>query len=200
MRKWLVLLVLISIPLAAYQHWDKIEPYIPRETPLTFTLDSNTHHVVMYSTSWCPYCQKAREFFDGHDIAYTEYDIEKSPEAKRQFDALRGRGVPLIVVGTEKIRGWNPTAVKAALTRLKDSATSAHAAAQRTSTIGQFEGYIIHLRNGRKIPVTDYWERGDKIEYEMFGGIVGVHRTRVAMIENKAGGTVRRYSPIFKKN
>lgn len=188
----------MSIPLAAYQHWDKIEPYIPSEIPVTFTLDS-AHHVVMYSTSWCPYCQKAREFFDRHDIAYTEYDIEKSPQAKRQFDELRGRGVPLIVVGTEKIRGWNPKAVQAALARLKDSAPSAHAAVQRTSTLGQFEGYIIHLRNGRKIPVTDYWEKGDKIEYEMFGGIVGVHRKRVAMIENKTDGTTKRFSPIFKK-
>lgn len=54
-------------------------------------------------------------------------------------------------------------------------------------------GYIIHLRNGQKIAVEDYWERDGKIHYQKLGGIVGVDPERILMIENKADGTRKRY-------
>jgi mycoredoxin len=198
LRKWLTLFVFV-IALASYQHWDKLERY--SNDGNDFKLNGS-HQVVMYSTSWCGYCRKARAFFARNDIAYVEYDIEKSSEAKRQFDKLRGRGVPLIVVGTEQIRGWNPTAVKAALARLKDSPSPkpvTYAAAQKTSTVKQDEGYIIHLRNGRRIEVEDYWERGNKIQYRKLGGVVGVDRKHVVMIESQVDGVRKRYSPIFTR-
>ncbi len=102
-----------------------------------------------------------------------EYDIDWSSKAKRQFRKLGGRGVPLILIGTEKIPGWNAYAVEAALARLKDSAPaqSVPVAVQRTYDISREENqeesrekkqeerreerpaekYILHLRNGRKI-------------------------------------------------
>ena len=57
----------------------------------------------------------------------------------------------------------------------------------------QTAGYVIHLRNGRKIAVEDYWERNGDIQYRRLGGVVGVDRKRVLMIENKADGTRKRY-------
>lgn len=44
--------------------------------------------VVMYATSWCPYCQQARNYFREQGIAYTEYDIERDAEAKRRYQAF----------------------------------------------------------------------------------------------------------------
>ena len=63
--------------------------------------------VVMYATSWCGYCRKAREYFKNKGIAYTEYDIEKNPSAKSRYDALGGNGVPLILVGENKLAGFS---------------------------------------------------------------------------------------------
>jgi glutaredoxin len=63
--------------------------------------------VVMYATSWCPYCAKARKYFRAHHIPYTEYDIEKDTAAKRRHQELGGGGVPLILVDKERIRGFS---------------------------------------------------------------------------------------------
>lgn len=62
--------------------------------------------VVMYSTSWCGYCKKARKHFTSKNIAFTEYDIEKNARAKKEYDALNGRGVPVILVGKQRMNGF----------------------------------------------------------------------------------------------
>jgi glutaredoxin len=71
--------------------------------------------VVMYATSWCPYCAKARAYFGRNGIAYTEHDIEKSPAARAEFKRLGGRGVPLILVGRERVNGFDELAFEFAL-------------------------------------------------------------------------------------
>src|SRR3970282_1037191 len=63
--------------------------------------------VVMYATSWCPYCAQARDYFAKAGIAYVEHDVEKSASANAEFKRLGGRGVPLIVVGREKLHGFS---------------------------------------------------------------------------------------------
>ena len=71
--------------------------------------------IVMYATSWCPYCAKAREYFRTNGIAYTEYDVEKSSAAHAEFEKLGGRGVPLILVGRERVDGFNELSFEFAL-------------------------------------------------------------------------------------
>jgi glutaredoxin len=73
--------------------------------------------VVMYATSWCPYCAKAREYFAKNGIAYVEHDIEKSAAVNAEFKRLGGRGVPLILVGTERISGFSELAFESMLAR-----------------------------------------------------------------------------------
>ena len=54
--------------------------------------------VVLYTTSWCPYCRRARDYLRSRGIDFVEYDIEKDREAairKRQLDN-RG-GVPFAI-------------------------------------------------------------------------------------------------------
>jgi glutaredoxin len=63
--------------------------------------------VVMYATSWCPYCQQARNYFRQQGIAYTEYDIERDGEARRRYQAFGGRGVPVIFVGKRRMNGFS---------------------------------------------------------------------------------------------
>lgn len=66
-----------------------------------------TPQVVMYATSWCPYCAKARAYFARSGIAYVEHDVERSASANAEFKRLGGRVVPLILVGREKLNGFS---------------------------------------------------------------------------------------------
>lgn len=63
--------------------------------------------VVMYSTDWCGYCTKARQYFKRNNIPFREKDIEKSAQAKQEYSRLNGSGVPLILVGKQKIQGFD---------------------------------------------------------------------------------------------
>lgn len=64
--------------------------------------------VVMYSTSWCGVCKKARAYFKENRIAFTEYDVEKSDQGRREYARLGARGVPVILVGTARMNGFSP--------------------------------------------------------------------------------------------
>lgn len=65
------------------------------------------NNVTIYTTDWCHVCKKAKRYMDGENIQYTEYDIEKSRKARREFDRLGGKGVPVIVVGEQKMHGFS---------------------------------------------------------------------------------------------
>ncbi|CAH0992565.1 hypothetical protein SIN8267_02698 [Sinobacterium norvegicum] len=71
--------------------------------------DTSADHqtVIMYSTSWCGYCKKARRYFRSNNINFKEYDIEKNASAAKTFKRLGGKGVPLIVVGDKKMSGFS---------------------------------------------------------------------------------------------
>ena len=71
--------------------------------------------VIMYATLTCGYCMRARMFFAEHGIAYTEHDISSDPQARKRFEELNGRGVPLIFIGDQRISGFNPDQLKHAL-------------------------------------------------------------------------------------
>jgi len=63
--------------------------------------------VVMYSTDWCGYCKKARKYFKRNNISFTDYDIEKDKQAKKEYDKMGARGVPVILVGKKRMNGFS---------------------------------------------------------------------------------------------
>lgn len=71
--------------------------------------------VVLFSTHSCGYCKKARRYLEGQGVAYQEFFIDDSEQAYDQFKDLGGRGVPLLVIGDEVIKGYNPSAISEAL-------------------------------------------------------------------------------------
>jgi glutaredoxin len=79
--------------------------------------DKNTHakKVIMYSTSWCGYCKKARIYFVENGISFADYDIEKDKNAKRAYDAMGAKGVPVIVVGKKRMNGFSVEGFKTLL-------------------------------------------------------------------------------------
>jgi glutaredoxin len=76
-------------------------------------------HVIMYMTSWCPYCDKARTYLRSLDVNLVEYNIEQDKKKREEMLVKSGgsSGVPLIDVEGIIIRGYNPDALKAAIER-----------------------------------------------------------------------------------
>ena len=68
--------------------------------------------VIIYTTPWCGYCKKAKQYFTKNNIRYTEVNIEKSKTAKAKFEKLGGKGVPLILVGNKKMSGFSEASFK----------------------------------------------------------------------------------------
>ncbi len=71
-----------------------------------------TKKVVMYSTEWCGVCKRAKRYFKANNIPFVEYDIEKSRKAAREYKKLGGRGVPLILVGKQRMSGFSEAGFK----------------------------------------------------------------------------------------
>jgi glutaredoxin len=77
---------------------------------------STSPKVELYSTSWCYYCKKAREFFRSRGIPFTEYDIEKDKKAAARKKRLDKRnGVPFAVINGRGIHGFSAAAYERAL-------------------------------------------------------------------------------------
>jgi len=71
--------------------------------------------VRMLSTTWCGYCRQARAYMNSKGIPFEELDVEKSMEGRREFSALKGRGVPIILVGSQRMDGYSQARLDAML-------------------------------------------------------------------------------------
>jgi glutaredoxin 3 len=62
--------------------------------------------IVMYTKSWCPYCERARALLKSKGVAFTEIDIESQPEQREEMVRRSGRRtVPQIFIGIRHIGG-----------------------------------------------------------------------------------------------
>lgn len=62
--------------------------------------------VVIYSKSWCPYCQRARQLLASKGASIEEIDIEQHPDRRQEMILRSGRRtVPQIFIGEQHIGG-----------------------------------------------------------------------------------------------
>ncbi len=97
-------IILCIALLALIQNWGRISDFF--ESAPAIASNNNTQ-VVMFSTDWCGYCKQARSLFRSAGVGYQEYNIEKSTEGLKQYKALGGRGVPLIIINGKILRGFD---------------------------------------------------------------------------------------------
>lgn len=99
----------------------KHEP--PKPPSVTDENKKNTKsEVILYSTSWCPYCKKARDYFNSSNIAFTDYDIDKDKEAAARLAQLQGStNIPFVIINGEKIGGFSASEYEKALKKAPDS-------------------------------------------------------------------------------
>ena len=63
--------------------------------------------LIMYTTSSCGYCAKARKYFAKQSIPFKEKNIETSEKYNREFKKIGGKGVPVILWGKNKMNGFS---------------------------------------------------------------------------------------------
>ena len=64
--------------------------------------------VVMYTTSWCPYCRAAKSLFAAKKIQFTEIDVTQEPKLRVDMERLSGRRtVPQILIDGNPIGGYD---------------------------------------------------------------------------------------------
>jgi glutaredoxin 3 len=62
--------------------------------------------VVMYRTSWCPYCDSAHALFEAKGVPFEEIDVNAQPEQREEMIRRSGRRtVPQIFIGERHIGG-----------------------------------------------------------------------------------------------
>lgn len=78
--------------------------------------------IVLYSTSWCPHCKAAKEYFTKHEIPFINRDVELDNDAMKLLTGkYKSQGVPVIVIGddAEVMRGFDPTRFEKALEKYR---------------------------------------------------------------------------------
>lgn len=72
--------------------------------------------VLIYSTPQCVYCTKAKEFLRARKQRYSEKDVGKDLDARKEMITISGQmGVPVIVVDDRVMVGFNPDMLSKAL-------------------------------------------------------------------------------------
>ena len=72
--------------------------------------------VIIYSTSTCPWCERAKEFFAEHKVQYAEKDVADDEAAANEMIQKSGQmNVPVIDIDGKIIVGFDKLAMKKAL-------------------------------------------------------------------------------------
>ncbi len=64
--------------------------------------------VVLFSTSTCSWCRRAKRYFKDHRVPFKEVDVERDPKAAQDIARKTGQtGVPVIKIGNRWIVGFD---------------------------------------------------------------------------------------------
>ena len=74
-----------------------------------------TAKVVIYTTLNCPHCRNVKDWFKQHNIPFLDLNVAHPGKIQRQFFQLGGRQVPLIMIGEQRLVGYNPQQLRKAL-------------------------------------------------------------------------------------
>ena len=68
-----------------------------------------TPEIVMYSTGWCPYCDRARALLERKGLRFREIKVDEDPAERDAMLARSGgrRTVPQIFVGDHHVGGFD---------------------------------------------------------------------------------------------
>jgi glutaredoxin 3 len=83
------------------------EPVTAPRQPTSAEVQAAYHAtpVLMFSTSWCPVCARARQFFNANGLKFEDRDVDADPQASAELKRRSGgKAIPLIDVDGQQLR------------------------------------------------------------------------------------------------
>lgn len=104
---WVMFALLpVAIGLAAFIQWQQ-HRHDPRRQP--------AQAITLLVTETCPFCRELERALTAAEIPYRRVDVEKGGEGEWAYYALRARGVPVTVIGSEVVHGLRTHELRAKL-------------------------------------------------------------------------------------
>jgi glutaredoxin 3 len=69
-------------------------------------------NVIIYTAENCSYCHEAKEFLDANNISYTEYNVSKDVDARKELMKRKVMSVPYILIDGQGIIGSSVDKIK----------------------------------------------------------------------------------------
>lgn len=64
--------------------------------------------VILFSTSSCPWCSRAKNYLHQRDIKVKEIRVDRDPDAAKDVVKMTGqRSVPVLLIGRTKVVGFD---------------------------------------------------------------------------------------------
>lgn len=84
-------------------------------TPAVSAYNGSAGKVMLLSAQWCGVCKQAKAYLNSRKIAHEEWDIDQSDFARAKMKEVGAKGVPVILVGKQKMVGFSPEGLDAML-------------------------------------------------------------------------------------
>lgn len=68
--------------------------------------------VVLFTAPNCSWCVKAKQFFAKNNLKFRQIDISKDERARKDCEKHGCHGVPVVLVGSRWICGFNESLIK----------------------------------------------------------------------------------------
>jgi glutaredoxin len=104
-RGLLSLIVTVATVWGLSQAWSAWHSAAQASTIKAMAAGSN---IVMYTTSTCPYCARARDWLATHEVGYRDCNVDVDEQCMAQYTAKGQPGVPLMNVNDHWQLGFDP--------------------------------------------------------------------------------------------
>lgn len=61
--------------------------------------------VIIYTTTWCPYCIRAKKLLDNKNVEYAEINVAQPAARAKMVSLTQGTTVPQILINNQRIGG-----------------------------------------------------------------------------------------------
>lgn len=66
-----------------------------------------TPKITLYSATKCSHCKQAKTYLKQKGVAFMELNVQTNVRAAKALQKLGSRGVPVILIGDQRIDGFN---------------------------------------------------------------------------------------------
>jgi glutaredoxin 3 len=79
--------------------------------------------IVIYTTSWCPYCKATKQYLTDNNIPFINKDVELDRNDMQALtEKYKSQGVPVIVIGNDEkvLKGFTPEKFEKAVREVQE--------------------------------------------------------------------------------